>query len=133
LGSGWLPMLSIVSSRLYMGRLLPAWRFGVELDVGMETLLPREPERIRPLGVVMARLKDGEPGTPAAPQAPGGGEAVIGGRLWGVPLVTLLSGRRCVWDTRRSRLDSWSGVGPEKPKPADCGCESGADTDRCCT
>jgi hypothetical protein len=89
-------MLSIVSSRPYTGRP-GACRLGVELEAGIEILplLACELGLTSPLGVVRARLNEGE-GGPAAPQAPGEGDGGTGLPLWltlPLPLVMTLSAR----------------------------------------
>jgi hypothetical protein len=87
-------MLSIVSSRPYLGRP-GACRLGVELEAGIEMLplLACELGLTSPLGVVRARLNEGE-GGPAAPQAPGGGDGGTGPPSWlALPFVMTLSAR----------------------------------------
>ncbi len=49
-------------------------RFGVDDEYGMERPLPRESFLGCPFARKGGLLKDGEPGTPAAPQAAGGGD-----------------------------------------------------------
>jgi hypothetical protein len=90
----------------------------VDADIGIDRLLPFELALIKPFGVAIALLKEGEPGTPAAPHAPGGGD----GEVRDCPLKSRLAvlelpfvipdptGFRVV-DMRLSSLVIWSVVG----------------------
>jgi hypothetical protein len=90
---------------------------GVELEAGIEMLplLACELGLTSPLGVVRARLNEGE-GGPAAPQAPGWGDGGPGLPLWlALPFVMTLSARCRFWSTLLSRSDSWLFAGLLRP------------------